>query len=112
MVTCSKCGSSANPFYVTLPTICKPCHLAYQRAYYAANREKYVTRDRQRNQLNRDRVLARKYVENAIKAGRMTPKPCSVCGKKAEAHHPDYARPAHVIWLCRPHHKDVHRKPA
>jgi hypothetical protein len=32
------------------------------------------------------------------------------CGKKGEAHHPDYSKPLEVIWLCRPHHSELHRQ--
>lgn len=27
-----------------------------------------------------------------------------------EAHHPDYAKPLRVIWLCKVHHENVHGK--
>ena len=31
------------------------------------------------------------------------------CGKKAEAHHPDYDKPYEIVWLCRHHHRDAER---
>ena len=35
----------------------------------------------------------------------MTPKPCAWCGAvPAQSHHPDYTKPAEVVWLCPPHH--------
>jgi hypothetical protein len=37
--------------------------------------------------------------------------PCSICGaERAEAHHPDYSKPLDVVWLCKPHHAEVHRR--
>jgi hypothetical protein len=37
--------------------------------------------------------------------------PCSICGaERAEAHHPDYSKPLDVIWLCKTHHAQAHRK--
>ena len=46
---------------------------------------------------------------SAIRRGLVEPKPCEVCGKEpAEGHHPDYDRPAHVQWLCRKHHVELH----
>jgi hypothetical protein len=47
-------------------------------------------------------------VRYAIKTGRISPLPCFVCGKKAEAHHPDYTSPLDVVWLCAAHHKAAH----
>lgn len=47
-------------------------------------------------------------VGNAIRKGIITKLPCFVCGRKAEAHHPDYDRPLDVIWLCPKHHKEAH----
>jgi len=36
-------------------------------------------------------------------------KPCRHCGDaRSERHHPDYARPLFVIWLCRPCHLKLH----
>jgi hypothetical protein len=41
--------------------------------------------------------------------GKLRQKPCRHCGDaKAERHHPDYARPLYVIWLCRPCHLKLH----
>lgn len=49
-------------------------------------------------------------LNNAVRDGKVTRLPCSICGKKAHAHHPDYDRPLDVIWLCPPHHKQEHKK--
>jgi hypothetical protein len=40
--------------------------------------------------------------------------PCEVCGKESnvEAHHTDYNKPLQVIWLCKKHHEEIHRKGA
>jgi hypothetical protein len=39
--------------------------------------------------------------------------PCEVCGAlSAEAHHKDYSRPLDVVWLCRKHHMELHRRVA
>jgi hypothetical protein len=48
---------------------------------------------------------------SGIRRGLLQPQPCSVCGEpKAEAHHDDYERPLHVVWLCRAHHKQLHAR--
>ena len=50
----------------------------------------------------------RSLVNAAILAGDMVPLPCSVCGEKAEAHHPSYDRPEEIEWLCKKHHSIKH----
>lgn len=43
-----------------------------------------------------------------LRRGKITRQPCIVCGKRAEMHHPDYAKPRDVVWLCRAHHLAIH----
>ena len=51
------------------------------------------------------RAMARVY----SRRGRLRQKPCRHCGEsRTEHHHPDYARPLYVIWLCRPCHLKLH----
>jgi hypothetical protein len=48
---------------------------------------------------------------NAIRTGRLVRLPCFCCGTlDVEAHHPDYSRPLDVVWLCTPHHKQLHEE--
>jgi hypothetical protein len=55
-----------------------------------------------------EKAIALWKVHNATKSGKLKRKPCSVCGKKAEAHHDDYSKPLNVRWLCRTHHIEHH----
>lgn len=49
-------------------------------------------------------------VTAALKAGTLLKKPCKVCkNKRVDAHHQNYAYPLKVVWLCRLHHKAVHK---
>lgn len=64
---------------------------------------------RKQVELHPEKRKARQAVSNAIRDGRMFPMPCIVCGKNAEAHHPDYSQPLYVIWLCTTHHREVHK---
>ena len=51
----------------------------------------------------------RRTTRRAIKQGKLVRGPCGVCGSlEVEAHHADYSRPLDVIWLCKPHHREVH----
>jgi len=80
---------------------CKGCHAAATRKY----RKVRVQTDEERKKSN-----CRSYLHVYVKRGKVTKRPCTVCGaKKVEAHHPDHSRPLDVIWLCRPHHVMVTR---
>lgn len=69
-----------------------------------------------------ERAVERKWREKArsalnveVRAGRVgRPVGCERCGgtKKVQAHHEDYSRPLHVIWLCAKCHKQEHAKEA
>lgn len=74
------------------------------RRFHEAN-PAYRGRERQRN---RAQHLARGKVADALRYGRLTRKPCEVCGApRATAHHVDYSKPLDVRWLCRPHHDEA-----
>lgn len=58
---------------------------------------------------NPQKARAHTAVKDAIRAGKMTRQPCSICrAPYAEAHHFDYTRPFDVIWLCPAHHEAHH----
>jgi len=75
-------------------------HPAIARATSRRMREKYP-----------EKVTARSILNREILSGRIKKQPCSVCGAdRVEAHHPDYAQPLRVQWLCPAHHKELHRR--
>lgn len=50
-------------------------------------------------------------IGNALRDGRVSKKPCVICGNpKSEGHHYDYTKPLDVIWLCPVHHKRLHHR--
>lgn len=54
-------------------------------------------------------------VHRAIRSGKLLRQPCEKCGAvPAQAHHPSYAAPLDVQWLCVTHHAeaDVQRREA
>ena len=82
------------------------------RDWRAANRDKLreirrarAYRDRH-NPATRPKVLARQRVKAAIRRGKLERRPCEKCGAtdRVHAHHPDYARPMDVVWLCHACH--------
>lgn len=68
------------------------------------------TRQQRWRKRNPRSYLAHLTVRNAMRLGLLERQPCEVCGDpKSEAHHDDYDRPLDVTWLCRAHHRAVHR---
>lgn len=71
------------------------------------------------NELNRaysekykDRKMSHTIISNQRRDGKIIPKPCEVCGghDRIQAHHPDYSKPLEIVWLCQPHHMELHRR--
>lgn len=76
--------------------------LAHRSAMNAAGTREYRAR-------YPERYRANSAVARAVKTGRLVKLPCFCCGDTVtEAHHPDYSRPLDVVWLCPPHHKEIH----
>jgi hypothetical protein len=59
---------------------------------------------------NKDKIDSRKKLFVAVRAKKLIPMGCLLCGKKAQAHHDDYTKPLEVVWLCPLHHKEHERK--
>lgn len=130
---CIKCGA-IKPLCEFYPhkqmkdghlNMCKDCSKLEAKRHRAANADLYRAYERTRSVLPHRRALADRIqaawrgkhperraanlaVQYALRAGRLTPLPCWVCGEKAEAHHPDYSMPLDVVWLCPRHHKQLH----
>lgn len=125
-----------------LRSFCKPCCSLDSMKYHRANPERYKAASLRYNQRNREKVnevtklwqrnnvekvkeTTRRYrekypekrraqnaVNNAILAGKLTRKPCEICGStnKIHGHHEDYSRLLDVVWLCPVHHRARHRE--
>ena len=75
-----------------------------------AKRVKSTAKWRLRNKIKNQ---AHNMVNSAIHSGRLTKKPCEVCGElKVHGHHDDYFKPLEVKWLCQKHHQEIHCAPA
>lgn len=129
---------AADAFYVSNRTRCKECVKAAVTAHRLENIERVRSYDKMRASMphrvaaradyqkteagraahhkataahrrtNKAQVAAHNAIAKAIRAGRLQPWPCEVCGAKAHAHHPHYGAPLLVTWLCPPHHKEAH----
>jgi hypothetical protein len=57
------------------------------------------------------KLRAKHAVKNAIRTGVLTRGACVVCGDpNSQGHHADYSKPIDVVWLCRKHHDEEHRR--
>jgi hypothetical protein len=107
---------------------CKECARLDVRANREKRRDYYLEYDRRRSRTPErragirlsqvkwsDRQRARVLLHNAIARGKIVkPKECETCGEetKLDGHHPDYAKPLDVMWLCRRCHMKHHRMTA
>lgn len=83
------------------------------RIYQQSDRGKELKRIRQNKDYkeNKHKHTAKRLVSYLIKIGKLKREPCEVCGEtRSFGHHPDYDKPAEVVWLCQKHHSKVHRK--
>jgi len=58
------------------------------------------------------RAAAIKIYKYAIRRGQLVRGPCAVCGttEGIDGHHTDYTQPLNVVWLCKPHHREEHKR--
>lgn len=92
---------------------CRDCHSASTRRWRAKNRES-VLRSRKlslEKGLKDGTLLAIRKLHSEIAKGKITRKPCVMCGnEKSQAHHwRGYDFPLDVMWLCARHHGQQHR---
>ncbi len=113
----SKCSKSADKHQ----GYCKECmiiynfeweknHLKERKAYKKEHLKNYLEHSMKYKKKYPERCKAMGIVKCTIKAGKLIRKSCEICGApKAEAHHDDYSKPLSVRWLCRKHHRELHK---
>lgn len=114
---CSKCGEIL-PFSAFnknrrsgdgLQGNCRECSRATNKQHHADKPEHYADKQRRYRVENREKYLAHKMVENAVRKGKLVkPEACEVCMAKVsrlDAHHDDYAQPLLVAWVYRGCHR-------
>ena len=124
MRICSKCGidkllkdfhrNKSRP--LGREYVCKDCWREIdkkreKRIYSEKSKVKIRLRRRRDYWINRHKYTAKKMVEALVKTGEIKRQPCIQCGNsKSLAHHPDYAKPLEVVWLCHSHHALEHSR--
>lgn len=96
-------------------------HRKAQEEYYYSDHGQMVRKEslQRKKNIERARQRSKEYYEKypeRFKAGQIAglvhkeEKPCLVdgCDKIGERHHPDYAIPEMILWLCRSHHLRLH----
>lgn len=64
-------------------------------------------------QRNPEKKRTHLLLQTAVRSGKLTRGHCEVCGSsETDGHHADYTKPLDVQWLCRLHHKELHRTSA
>jgi len=74
------------------------------KEYFGRPESKILKRrqGRRYRQINDIKIKARRIAYKAFKEGKVEKTPCQKCGKeKVEMHHPDYAEPLQIVWLCK-----------
>jgi hypothetical protein len=95
---------------------CRPCMVAYHRAWRATDegREKFAREQRESRARYPERHRARQLLRAALLRGDVRQGECYAagvdCAGVIEAHHGDYARPLDVTWTCRRHHRALDRQ--
>lgn len=126
MKKCSICKKVLNKNYFhsdsSKPTglrySCKDCEheryikrSKYLKEYRIKNKKYFLNKWREWESKNHKQYLVNQKTDYAIRTFKIKKESCSVCGnKESYAHHDDYSKPFDVIWLCRTHHGERHRK--
>lgn len=66
-----------------------------------------------RRQQRPEQARAHTAVHRAVERGELTRGECvhadDTCSERIVAHHPDYAKPLEVVWMCQSHHLRMHK---
>lgn len=122
MKTCRECGTPKplDQFYKHSMMAdgylnkCMDCVRERVNRHRTKNIERIREYDRNRvwRVYDKNKVVVRRLVRDAIARGDLKVQPCERCGDAigVHAHHDDYSKPLDVIWLCPKHHGERHRE--
>ena len=90
---------------------CKQCMTARVMMWRKTNGKRLRAINIRYERNNKEKLRACRKTHNRLARGEITrPKTCTKCGKRCQAHghHPDYAKPNFIVWLCPFCHKQEH----
>jgi len=97
-------------------SMCLDCKNAVEALWRDENRDKIRKQHREYYRKNSERInKRRKELYDPFKnrahwmARKIKARECIFCKKQGERHHEDYSKPLEVVFLCRQHHKMVHK---
>jgi hypothetical protein len=95
---------------------CKKCLGKCFKKWYEKNKHTEHYKELMRRKWDRKKVVepeklkARHALGDAIKSGRIKRGVCEMCGSvKTQGHHPNYSKVLYVVWLCKKHHRELHK---
>jgi hypothetical protein len=92
---------------------CIACDLEHRREQRKQDPANIANRARIPRKVDTAKTRARNAAQARVRRGKVQRQPCEVCGAvEVEMHHEDYDKPLEVRWLCRKHHRELHRKAA
>ena len=81
------------------------------KEYSKKNRKRLAKNKYEWRKRNLMKARAHLKVARAVRKGILNKQCCEICShEKVEAHHPNYNEPLNVVWLCRQHHAEIHRR--
>ena len=104
---CKKWRSKNNKKTKKYRTTFNNNHPGYIKDWIKNNAEKASIIFKRYREKNRFRIKAQKIAAKAYPIRQI----CSVasCNELGEKHHLDYNKPLEILWLCRKHHKEIHK---
>jgi hypothetical protein len=139
MLICKKCNSEIQSLYCK-EYICRDCFrkrwrenrrkrkdngtlkvTKMSKEYYSKKNKEWSLNNKDKvrkyaleaKKRNPQKAKARMLLNSAVKSGKILKMNCQICNLPySEAHHTNYEKPLEVIWLCRKHHIEQHKKEA
>ena len=79
-----------------------------------SERTKMTDWERKKRSLENNPIqaAAMKIYKYALRQGKLERGPCAVCSatENIDGHHTDYTKPLDVVWLCKPHNREEHKR--